>query len=121
MPGPQRPELSPHSLPPVPGRDTAQLTGAELGPGSPPWGGESPGDLSPQAEVSEAPALPFCSHCSVNVGSSQRVTPSVAALLSSVPSLWGQAVFLGDRPLVSSQKESQKQTSPSSFRVLYSS
>lgn len=59
VPGPQHPEVSPRSLPPVPGRDASRLTRAELGPGSPPWGGESPGDLSPQVKVSEAPKLPF--------------------------------------------------------------
>ncbi|XP_045352031.1 protein KRBA1 isoform X6 [Leopardus geoffroyi] len=41
VPGPQHPEVSPRSLPPVPGRDTSQLTRAELGPGSPPWGVKS--------------------------------------------------------------------------------
>ncbi|XP_029777638.1 protein KRBA1 isoform X4 [Suricata suricatta] len=38
VPGPQHPEVSPPSLAPVPGPDTAQLTRAELGPGSLPWG-----------------------------------------------------------------------------------
>ncbi|XP_039109844.1 protein KRBA1 isoform X2 [Hyaena hyaena] len=38
VPGPQHPEASPCSLPALPGRDTAQLPRAELGPGSPPWG-----------------------------------------------------------------------------------
>ncbi|XP_057160451.1 protein KRBA1 [Ursus arctos] len=38
VPGPQHPELSPGLLPPVPSQGATQLTRAELGPGSPPWG-----------------------------------------------------------------------------------
>ncbi|XP_045648338.1 protein KRBA1 [Ursus americanus] len=38
VPGPQHPELSPGLLPPVPSQGASQLTRAELGPGSPPWG-----------------------------------------------------------------------------------
>ncbi|XP_042830844.1 protein KRBA1 isoform X3 [Panthera tigris] len=41
VPGAQHPEVSPRSLPPVPGRDASRLTRAELGPGSPPWGVKS--------------------------------------------------------------------------------
>uniref|UniRef100_A0A8C9CWR6 KRAB-A domain containing 1 n=1 Tax=Panthera leo TaxID=9689 RepID=A0A8C9CWR6_PANLE len=41
VPGAQRPEVSPRSLPPVPGRDASRLTRAELGPGSLPWGVKS--------------------------------------------------------------------------------
>ncbi|XP_030881315.1 protein KRBA1 isoform X1 [Leptonychotes weddellii] len=37
VPGPQHPEVSRGLLPPVPGQGTSQLTGAELGPESPPW------------------------------------------------------------------------------------
>lgn len=102
MPGPQHPELSPGLLspgllPPVPGQGASQLTRVELGPRSPPWGGESSGDLSP-AKVSEAPEkleLPFCSCFSVNT-SSRRSTPVTAAPLSSAACFWSQVTFLGE-------------------------
>ena len=91
--------MVPAPPPPAPSLGASQLSRAELGPGGPPWAGESlrtclvgPRFLSPW----RAPVA-LCRYFSVGMASSLRILASLAAPVSLVSHFWSQMAVLREQ------------------------